>query len=63
MITVEEDFIRTPEKMDVIWTIKNTAKVMPTSRAAYLPLSFTRSLKAIRRIPFIAVFEIYAALV
>jgi hypothetical protein len=33
-------------------TIKKTANVMPTSRAANFPLSFTKSLYAILRVPF-----------
>jgi hypothetical protein len=52
LITVAEDLARIPANMDVIWIIKKTAKVIPTSKAANLPLSFTSSLNAIFRIPF-----------
>ena len=51
-ITVEDDLFRIPANIDVIMTIKKTAKVIPTSSAANLPLSFTNSLYAILRIPF-----------
>lgn len=52
LVTVEEDLLRIPENMEVIWIIKKTAKVIPTSNAANLPLSFTSSLNAIFKIPF-----------
>jgi hypothetical protein len=51
-ITVEDDLCRIPANIDVIMTIKKTAKVIPTINAANFPLSFTSSLYAILRIPF-----------
>jgi hypothetical protein len=56
LITVDEDRYRTPENIDVICTIRKTANVIPSSRAANLPLSFTNSLYAIRSMPFMVVF-------
>jgi hypothetical protein len=50
-ITVAEDLYNMPENIDVIITIKKTAKVIPTSNAANFPLSFTNNLYAILRIP------------
>jgi len=43
LVTVDEERFRTPENMEVICTIRNTANVIPSSRAANLPLSFTSS--------------------
>jgi hypothetical protein len=51
-ITVEDDLCKIPANIDVIITIKKTAKVIPTSNAANFALSFTKSLNAIFRIPF-----------
>ena len=50
-ITVDDDLCKIPANIDVIITIKKTAKVIPTSKAANFPLSFTNSLYAIFRIP------------
>jgi hypothetical protein len=43
-----------PANIEVIMMIRNTAKVMPTSKAVNFPLSFTRILYAILRIPLTA---------
>ena len=53
-MTVADDLCKIPANIDVIMTIKKTAKVIPTSKAANLPLSFTNSLYAIFRIPLTA---------
>lgn len=44
LITVAEERVRIPANSEVISIIKNTAKVMPTRRAAYFARSLTRSL-------------------
>ena len=43
-MTVAEERLKMPANSDVISIIKNTAKVMPTSSAAYFARSLTRSL-------------------
>lgn len=53
-ITVEDDLCKIPANIDVIITIKKTAKVIPTRSAANFALSFTNSLYASLRIPFTA---------
>ena len=52
LMTTDEALRKTPEKIEVIITIKKTAKVMPISKAANFPLSLTSSLNAIFNIPF-----------
>jgi hypothetical protein len=51
LMTVADARLSTPAKSDVIWIIRNTAKVIPTSNAANLARSFTRSLYEMRNIP------------
>jgi len=51
LMTVADDRYRMPTNTDVVPTIKKTENVMPTSKAANFPLSFTSSLYAILRIP------------
>ena len=43
-MTVADARLRTPANMDVIWIIRKTAKVMPTSSAVNFALSLTSSL-------------------
>jgi hypothetical protein len=49
--TEDDDLDRIPENIDIIMTIRNTAKVIPTNKAVNLLLSLTRSFHAILRIP------------
>jgi len=51
-MTVEDDLFRMPANIEVIIVIRKTANVMPTSKAANFPLSFTRSFNAILKTPF-----------
>jgi len=44
LTTVAEARAMIPENMEVIWTIKKTAKMIPTRSAMNLARSFTRSL-------------------
>ncbi len=44
LVTVAEAFFIIPANIDVIWIIRNTEKVIPTSSAANLPLSLTNNL-------------------
>lgn len=54
LMTVADALVRMPAKEDVIWTMRRTEKVVPTSNAVYLPLSLTKSLYAKIRSPFMA---------
>lgn len=45
-----------PENIEVIMTIRKTAKVMPTSSAGNFPWSCTNSLWTVLRIPFTEAF-------
>ncbi len=45
LMTLAEAFWRIPAKMEVNWTMRNMAKVMPTIRAANLALSLTKQFK------------------
>ena len=53
LMMVAEALDRIPAKTEVSWTMRNTAKLIPTSSAANLPRSFTSSLNATFRIPVI----------
>ena len=49
--TDEAALANIPENIDVIMTIKKTAKVIPINSAENLPLSLTRSLSATFNMP------------
>ncbi len=44
LMTVADERVRIPANSEVISIIRNTAKVIPTSRAAYFARSLTSSL-------------------
>src|SRR5579871_4704906 len=54
LYTLAEARFIMPMNVDVTCSIRNTAKVMPTSNAVNFALSFTSSLYASLRIPFTA---------
>jgi hypothetical protein len=56
LYTVAEARFIMPMKTDVTCSIRNTAKVIPTSNAVNLALSLTKSLYANFKMPFIAAF-------
>jgi hypothetical protein len=55
--TVADARFRTPANIEVICTIKNTAKVMPIRSAMNLARSLTKSLKASVRVPGMTIFR------
>ena len=61
LVTGEKARLRMPANMAVISIIRNTAKVMPISRAKNLPRSLTSSLKPIRRMPLYLILKIICA--